>query len=173
MKKTRLLTYLWTFVWDLIMWFVIAQVTIARGGKFAWQDYGLWGILPTRYMRKRRGKGIRGIALCHGGFLSKVGFGDSEDTTETEAHEGVHVELYEVCTLVGLVLGLIVFTWLFFGLNTPISACVLGGLIWLGLYPAVIGAGHVVAKVRGEDIYLGASHEEAARAIAADKMESQ
>jgi len=162
MKRTRVLTYLWTLQWDLLVWLVALIVFAIKGGRLAWQDLGLWAVLPDP--EDWQGSGWLGITLGHGGVLTAKAFGTRQDTTGTERHEGVHVEQYEAMALAGFVLGLIVFGVVALS-GLPVTGALLGELVWLGAFPAVIGAGHIVAKVRGEDLYWGATHEEAARAI--------
>jgi len=161
----RKLSYIWTLPWDLVVWLTAVIVALSTRGKLAWQDLGVWAVLPPRFGTNAT---CLGITLGHGGVLQDHSFGTKEDTTRTERHEGVHVEQYEAIALAGFVLGLIVF-WTFFGLGHLTAGVLVGGLVWVGAFPAVIGAGHIVALVRGEPIYWGAVHEEAAYAITDDE----
>ncbi len=161
----RFLTYVWTGPWDLIVWLVALVVALLSGGRLAWQDGGLWAVMPRReYVHGERI--WMGITLGHGGVLSAIAYSTRRDTTRTERHEGAHVEQFEAIALAGLVLGVIVFSVVSLNPGMLPEATALGLLIWFGAYPAVIGAGHVVALVRGEPVYLGSTFEEAARAIA-------
>jgi len=164
MRWTRIFTYLWTLPWDLLVWLAAVVVALVTRGKLAWQDMGVWAVLPPRQYQRNDLVWL-GITLGHGGVLSAVGFGTRHDTTRTERHEGVHVEQFEAMALAGAVLGLIVFIG-FAAIGALEVGAWIGSLVWFGAFPAVIGAGHVVAKVRGEPLYWGATHEEAARAIA-------
>jgi len=150
------LTYIYTWPWDLISWFVILLFWALWGTKLHWQ-YGLWfefkkGSWPTRTWYKK----WAGSTLGHGGFLAPGYSGKEGMDTSTEFHENVHSKQYEVAMLQSFVLAvfIILFT----------HACILGGLIWLsgGFLPYCLAM--LQAKLRGEAVYYGNILEESAYA---------
>jgi hypothetical protein len=79
-----------------------------------------------------------------------------------EYHEHVHVEQAEAAMLTSFLMAVSAFLVLFFT-SAPVWA-VCGGLWVLGYVLMAVG-GWVVAWFRGEDVYRGSSHEEAAYAL--------
>jgi len=166
-KRRRHITYLWTWLWDLVVWWVASIVVLCtRGAYLAWQDGGWWAVLPPRDYAD--GETIwLGITLGHGGILSALAYGTQHDTTITEYHEGVHVEQYEAMSLAGCALGAVVAAAVC-AIGHVAPGLALGAIVWVGAYPACLGASYLVAAARGEHIYLGSTFEEAARAVAGD-----
>jgi len=79
-----------------------------------------------------------------------------------QAHEHVHVEQYEGTMAAHALLGLLVFGAVF--AFSPLAAALVGLGIWFLGYLMFLMGGWLGAILRGESVYRGSAHEEAARA---------
>lgn len=122
------------------------------------------GIFPKGwYFDKSSNTAWGGTALGHGIFYGPYGRTFEVDWTETQAHEHVHVEQFEVAMFSSLLFGLVV------GIGLWVSGYVILGTVlflscWMSGYLIMGIAGWITAVLRGEQAYWGATHEESARA---------
>lgn len=159
------LTFLWTWPWDLtVCLLTVLGVRLLWGKSSFWLD-GLWVVLDEQswFVRKPYQK-WGGTTMGHGGWLREHRVGDpTKVDTYLEMHEHVHVEQYEAAMLSGLIAGIFVFA-----LTQHWSALV----IWWAGY-LLMGLGNwIQAWFRGEELYKGSHHEEAARAVAKEQAKS-
>lgn len=142
---------------DVVSWSIILCIRAIFGGHIFWGN-GLWCVVPKdSFWCRRIADGYSGGTIGHGGWL-REGF-----SPDTEFHEHVHVEQYEVVMLLVCIhlVGWITVAGLSGGLcwQWPIILAyyILGGL--LGLV-----ASWATAWLRGEPVYRGSSHEKSAYA---------
>jgi len=179
--------------WNLlVVWLAVALIRLFWGKKMWWSEWSLWTELrpdswPSRswYRRKIDGQYVEnpeklhatrgkwrtwgGTTLGHGGFYGP-GVPDGPDmNTVCEFHEHVHVEQYEVFSLLGFTLALLVGGFLA-AVGSWEWGLVAGGALWfLGGYLG-FQSGWLTALLRGEEAYRGSAHEEHAYATAHDLL---
>jgi hypothetical protein len=149
---------------DILVWPIVLILWIAWGRYLHWQN-GLWCELkPGSWPLRTWWKGYRGATLGHGGFYAPGDAGGDGIDTKVEYHEHVHAEQFEVAMLISFLLAVYVFTAMallgHFDL-TPFL-CI---PIWASGWIVTLAGGWVVALLRGEPVYRGSAHEEAAYAI--------
>lgn len=156
--KTKKFTYLYTFNHDLLSWLVILIIRYFAGGKrLAWVN-GLW-------CEMKEGSWFSKLGICfgHGGLLASGHMGEKGIDTRTEYHEHVHVEFFESSMLRGFISGILSFS-LFLIVGHFKMGLVSFLIFWQLGYFFGLGTDWLTALIRGEDVYWGASHEEAAHA---------
>lgn len=152
--KRYYLTFVWTGVWDLILWVFILLFRVIGGCDLHWVN-GLWcDIRPGTWLDKTWARKFAAITLGHGGLGRKGIFGGPGIDTDTEFHEHVHVEQFEAAMLLSFVVGIVMFAS---GSEWWVSALVwnLGGAL---AYCASL----LQAWLRGESPYRGSHLEESA-----------
>lgn len=178
------LLWLTSFPWDILVFLAVLLIWLFWGRKLEFNE-GLWCELqpnswPTRswYRYKTNGKysvvpaNLRmqygywftwgGTCLGHGGFYGPGKMGAVGIDTIVEYHEHVHVEQSEVAMLTGFILSLSAFLVLWL---TSVPAIYVASAMWFLSYFLKSLSGWLVAWFRGEDMYGGCTHEEAAYAI--------
>lgn len=157
------LTYLYTSIWDIPSWVVLILMRLLWGKKLHWLD-GVWFEIREGSWLSRRFKGWSGVTFGHGGFYGSGVSGGKGIDTKTEFHEHVHVEWYESSMLRAFILGLAVFSISGFSVESRWTIASLA--IWfLGAVLAWV-PNWIQAWMRGENVYQGSTHEEAAYALA-------
>lgn len=152
-------SWLWTLPWNILAWAAVLFLRVVAGGKIFWRG-GLWlSLKEDSWFVRGPYSGWGGTTFGNGGILRKRNVGDEEVIdTRTEYHESIHEEQFEVVSL------------MMFILFVPIA--VLTGIYWFLLpawfigYPLLVMSGGVQARLRGERVYRGSQHEEAAYAAA-------
>jgi hypothetical protein len=155
---------------------------IGKRKTWHWLD-GFWFELDEKswFVRKFY-QGWGGTTLGHGGWYREGKIGDEKTSverrggrnfivteqvidTEIEFHEHVHVEQYEAAMLnaflvgAAVFLGFLIFTHIYAGI-------ILGGGLWFTGYFRMAVSRWLTAWMRGEEVYRGSAHEEAAYALA-------
>lgn len=120
-----------------------------------WQD-GLWCELREDSFFSRVWN-YAGVTLGHGGIYNHGRSGGPGVDTDTEQHELIHVEQYEVAMLVAFVAGQIIF-WS----RMDMVGLVFGAIFWVLGWYIVYGASMLQAWLRGETHYRGNVFEESA-----------
>ena len=159
--KRYLLTYLWTFPWDILSWLAVLFLWLLWGTKLHWLE-GLWFELKEKSWPMRTWyKGWNGTCFGHGGFYAPGVSGGEGVDTATEYHERIHSEQYEAAMLVSLIFG-VVAGFVLWSLQYPEVALWTGGIMWIvgGLLHTC--AAFFQAWIRGENPYRGSTNEESA-----------
>ena len=155
------LTFLWTFPADVVTWAVVLLIRALWGARLSWLD-GLWVELRERsWLDRTWGRRWLGFTLGHGGVIAAGRGGGPGADTETERHELVHTEQFEVVMLIGFVMGLVC------AVTALVDGCCCAAvtswlLVWLGSWPLGYAAAAAQAYLRGEDPYTGNAWEESA-----------
>ena len=188
--KRHIVLYIIALPWNLLVaWPVVLLIRLFWGQGLRWEtppsyDYykgggggpclscqirpGSWAVTPGIfpkgwYFNKRTNTPWGGTALGHAVFYGPNGRSDSKKWTETQAHEHIHVEQFEVSMLGSFIVGLAVGILLW-----ALGHLFEGGLaffcIWQAGYFMMGLSGWVTAWLRGEEMYHGSAHEESARA---------
>lgn len=164
MKARSWLVYLLTLGTDLLG--ALAALLLlplgARGYRFERRPKGpgLWALtcdspwLPGRY---------GAMTIAPHVIVYRKGRRLPRGWSRLQDHEHSHSEQYEAAGLIGSLVGLCAFL----GAVAPW----LGVVAWVGVPWADMGAGFVVAWLRGEDPYRGSHNEEAAYALASEDDE--
>ena len=173
--KRYFLTYLWTWIPDVIVWLIVLIVRLTGGMKLNWLD-GLWcEYKEDSWVSAILGKSNLGITLGHGGLYREgVSGGEGIDTLVEYHEQEVHVEQYEAAMLTGWVVAILA-TVAVFVENFYVKAGILGAL-WVFGWLYHYGATMVQAWLRGEAPYWGSHLEEAAYALTdqyAQKVEKE
>jgi len=188
-----MLTYLWTWPWDIVTWVVVFFIWLFWGTRLVWLE-GLWCDLkrnswptntwyrskiggryeinpPELQIQFGRWRTWGGTSLGHGGFYGPGKSGEAGIDTQLESHEHIHQEQWEVAQLVGFMTQLIVIAALLISGVEPIW--ILHGILWAtsSLFAYVCSA--FTAKLRGEDPYRGNIYEEGAYSAAKDYAKKQ
>lgn len=157
-----LFTYLWTFPWDIIVWFVVLVMWVFFGKKLHWCE-GLWCELKSESIISKKWN-YAGITLGHGGLYGDGYSGGKGVDTDTEVHELIHVEQYEVSMCVAFVAAQIIF-WS----RMDMVGLFFGAIFWVAGWGIVYGAASLQAWLRGENYYTGNVFEESAYSQADQK----
>jgi|GEM_PF-2983726 len=188
--KRRVVLYIASLPFDLLVWTWVLLVRVLWGTKLWWTEGALWTELrpeswPSRtwYRYRPGGKPQKnpenkvkthgvwrtwgGTTLGHGGWYGPGVTGGEEKDTKVEFHEHIHVEQYEVFSLMGFMIAILVSSvllahelWMLGG--------VLGGVLWFLGGGAGFLSGWLTALLRGEEAYRGSVHEKHAVAQAQD-----
>ncbi len=79
--------------------------------------------------------------------------------TVLEFHEHIHVEQFEVFSLLGFIIAL--FTFIMLLIQATIEVAIgLSVSFWVFIAPLAFSSGWIVALLRGEPAYRGSTHEE-------------
>ncbi len=166
MSKPRRYVLLWvaTLPNDIIASILVLFFWAVWGHKLRW-IYGVWCELketswPVRTWYSEYG----GTTFGHGGILGPGYSGGKGIDTLVERHEDVHVEQHEVAMLVAFLSAGAALAVL---LQHPFSfwTWVLPLAVWCSGWPVYLISSWTVAFLRGEAVYRGSSHEEAAYAM--------
>jgi len=135
-----------------------------KKGSGFWTD-GWWIELDRKsWFVRTFYQGWGGTTLGHGGWYREGKTKGPEIDTGIERHEHVHVEQFEASMLDSFITGVFVFLSCFF-YECTILGIWIGGIIWLTGYLRMALSRWIQAWIRGEDMYRGSAHEEAAYAI--------
>lgn len=164
----RFIPYLWTWPFDVVVWLVWLVLHALWGEKLRWEDGCLvfnWRAdsWPARTWYRKWGGTTMGHAIFYNWYVAEET--DVDKFEPIQVHEHVHVEQYESWMLASFLVGLTVLLSLGFAHNLWMTGALLGGIIWVLGYAWVGVGGWLTALARGEDIYRGSVHEEAAYAI--------
>jgi hypothetical protein len=197
MKSTHWVLYIAALPWNLLVaWPIVLLIRLLWGEDLRWErppayseelgggggpcltcsiKAGSWAVTPGRfpkgwYWNKRTKSPWGGTALGHGIFYGPNGRNGAAVWTVTQAHEHVHVEQAEVAMFQSFLVGLGAGTILGI-LGHWLGAVLTFSILWFLGYALMGVSGWVVALLRGEDPYWGATHEESARAQTRDSME--
>jgi hypothetical protein len=160
----------------IVGWPVILFVRAAWGANLRWElapgSGGLPALTcdlkPDSWPARTWYKNWGATTLGHAIFYAP-GIRDHADdmkvlwATEQE-HEHIHVEEFEGAMAAHALLGLLLFFSLV-GVN-PVAAVVCGFSVWILGWGVFVMGGWLAALLRGEPVYSGSAHEEAARAQA-------
>lgn len=151
----------------LVAWPVVFAFWALWGTNLRWEiaptSGGLWALTcdfkpdswPDRTWYRRWGATTLGHGIFYGSHIRKAG-----QWSPVQAHEHVHVEQFEGTMVAHAVLGLLQ------AALTPLSAYAwaIGLVTWFLGYLVFLLGGWLGALLRGESVYMGSAHEEAARA---------
>lgn len=167
--KRHTVVWVATILWDCVSFLIVLFLHLLGGKRLEWCD-GLWTIIKQdSFLKHTLFKTTSGGCLGHGGWIAEDNAGKEGLDTSTEFHEHVHVEQYEYSMCFVLLINLInVFFGFYYGYINHLWYLVLIQLLG-GVFS--IGISVVVTYLRGEDIYWGSSHEEAAYARTAIEFE--
>lgn len=163
------INYIYTFAYDIVIWPIILIMYALWGKDLHWHK-GIWfrfkeDSWPMRTWYKK----WAGTTLGHGGFLSSNVMKGIEKPTDVMFaattvmyHEQIHVEQFRANMLRHFMMMVFVSGFLV-GAGMYGSAALLGGIIWFlgGLFYI---PNWMVAKLQGEEMYMGSTHEESAYA---------
>lgn len=152
----------------IVGWPVILFIRAAWGTKLRWENAPGSGGMPALTCELKPGswpdrtwyRGWAATTLGHAIFYG-AGIRTDGEWNRTQAHEHDHVEQFEGAMSAHAVLGLLIGAPLEFvsfaaGIAVALSIWFLGWLVFLS-------GGWLGALLRGEPIYRGSAHEEAAR----------
>jgi hypothetical protein len=152
--KRYYLTFLWTGIWDVLLWVFLVLFRLFFGKRLFWQN-GLWcEIRKGSWFYKVWAVLFSGMTLGHGGLYGPGVPGGPEIDTGTEFHEHIHVEQFEAAMLLSFVVGVVM---LISGSEWWVSA-----LVWLLGGSTAYYASLAQAWLRGEKPYRGSHLEESA-----------
>lgn len=162
--KRYLLLWIATLPNDIIALLGVLICWAFWGTKLRW-IYGPWcelkqGSWPVRTWYSKWG----GTTFGHGGILGPGYAGGKGIDTLMERHEDVHVEQHEVAMVMSFSTALITLAALLQS-PTTVWTWVVPLVIWSLGSLAYITSSWMVAWFRGESLYRGSSHEEAAYAL--------
>jgi len=170
--KRYLLIWIATFPNDILALLMVLFCWAMWGHKLRW-IYGPWCELKEKSWPIRTWySGYGGTTFGHGGILGPGFAGGKGIDTLMERHEDVHVEQHEVAMVVAFTAAGAILAVL---LQQPFSVWtwVLPLVVWCSGWPAYLIASWSVAFLRGESLYRGSSHEEAAYAIVEDYIHNK
>lgn len=159
--KRYLLTYLWTWPWDLfLVWPMVLLARLFWGTRLQWNT-GLWAIVRTdSWFSRKLFRGYTGITFGHGGIIIEGNEGGDGIDSPVEYHEDQHVEQYEFIMLAGLVVSSVFALAVY--LDGGTVHWILHAAVWLLSWLVTYLCSVAQAWLRGEKPYTGSSLEEGA-----------
>lgn len=168
----RVLLFLLCLPFNLIVgWPVVLFIRAFWGANLCWEIAPTSGglpaltceLLPDSWPSRSWYKGWSATTLGHAIFYGTDESGHAVGGTwgAVQEHEHVHVEQYEGTMSGHAVLGLVLFlalAWVDLG-----AAFAVGLAVWFLGYLVFLVGGWLGALLRGEPVYRGSAHEEAAR----------